>query len=566
MDRRIPIGIEFYKKMVEGNYYYVDKTLLAKEILELGASVSLFTRPRRFGKTLAMTMLQAFFEDERDGHGEKVDNSHYFEGKKIVEHGEICEKHMGRYPVINLSLKSAKQPDYEMAYNVLVNAIRGEFRRHDYVLEGDALAEDIKENYRAIMGKKAESDEYATSLAFLSECLEKYHGIGAVILIDEYDVPLENSYFEGFYDRMIKFIRSLFESALKTNKSLAFGVVTGCLRISRESIFTGLNNLKVVSILNNDCAECFGFTPGEVGQFLRDYGMERRTGEVQRWYDGYLFGETEVYNPWSVINYIDDNKKKTGEFFPKPYWSNTSSNSIVKELIEEADFITRGEIEELMDGGVIEKPIHEDITYDDIHETQDNLWNFLFFTGYLKKVGEHFAGDTIYLRMEIPNAEIRYIYRNTILTWFDKRIRNADMSPLIQAMEQGDYEAMGEFLSGQLLDTISFFDYAENYYHGFLSGLLKVSGRYLVRSNGESGEGRADLLVYSPTVRGKAFILELKVAGEYGQMEEKCREALEQAAKKNYRSEFERNGYKDITVYGICFYRKECLVKMEQQG
>ncbi|MCM1259205.1 MAG: ATP-binding protein [Roseburia sp.] len=562
MDRRIPIGIEFYKKMIEGKYYYVDKTLLIKEVLEEGTSVSLFTRPRRFGKTLAMTMLQTFFEDERDRFGEKIDNSHYFAGKKIAACEEICEAHMGKYPVISLSLKSAKQPTFEMAYNVLVSNIREEYRRHWYVCENGVLFTDEKEMYQSIMIGKAQPNAYATSLEFLSKCLEKYHGRGAVILIDEYDVPLENSYFEGFYDQMIKFIRSLFESSLKTNKSLAFAVVTGCLRISRESIFTGLNNLKVISVLSNDCAEYFGFTPGEVGQFLKDYGMECREEEVKRWYDGYLFGETEVYNPWSVINYVGENRKKK-EFFPKPYWSNTSSNSIVKELIETADFMTRGEIEELMDGGVIEKPIHEDITYDDIHESQDNLWNFLFFTGYLKKVRERFEGRTIYLTMTIPNEEIAYIYENTIASWFDKKIKGADISPLINAMEQGDCKTMEVFLSGQLLDTISYFDYAENYYHGFLSGLLKASGRYLVKSNRESGEGRADLFVYSPTVRGKAFILELKVAKEYGQMEERCDEALKQASEKNYRDEFVRNGYQDITVFGISFYRKECIVKQK---
>lgn len=563
MDRRMPIGIEFYKMMIEGNYYYVDKTLLVKEILDTGASVSLFTRPRRFGKTLAMTMLQSFFEDERDRHGEKIDNSHYFEGKKIGEYEEICNAHMGKYPVISLSLKSAKQPTFEMAYEVLVDEICREFTRHRYVLEGEALTEQEKEKYETVLWKKAKPSEDATSLAFLSECLEKYHGRGAVILIDEYDVPLENAYFQGFYDKMINFIRSLFESALKTNKSLALAVVTGCLRISRESIFTGLNNLKIVSVLNNDCAECFGFTPGEVGEMLDCYGMGKWKEQVQEWYDGYLFGETEVYNPWSVINYVDENRKKS-QIFPKPYWSNTSSNSIVKELIEGADFITRGEIEELMDGGMIEKPVHEDITYDDIHESQDNLWNFLFFTGYLKKAGERFEGDTIYLEMEIPNAEIRYIYRNSILSWFDKKIRKADMLQLVTAMEQGDCETIGDFLSEQLLDTISYFDYAENYYHGFLSGLLKAAGKYMVRSNRESGEGRADLLMYSPSVRGKAFILELKVAETYDSMEGKCREALRQAKEKNYRAEFKKEGYRDITVYGICFYRKECLVKMEQ--
>ncbi|MCM1256265.1 MAG: ATP-binding protein [Roseburia sp.] len=561
MEKRFPIGIEFYKKMIEGNYYYVDKTLMIKEIMERGSTVSLFTRPRRFGKTLAMTMLQTFFEDERDRNGEKIDNSRYFEGKKIAAYEDILDSHMGKYPVINLSLKSAKQPNYEMAYNVLEENIKKEYRRHLYVCESDVLLAEEKQKFLRIRMGDAKPDEYALSLAFLSECLEKYHGRGAVILIDEYDVPLENAWFEGFYDDMIKFIRSFFESALKTNNSLAFAVVTGCLRISRESIFTGLNNLDVVSLLTRDYAECFGFTQTEAEKMLSDYGLEEKREELKKWYNGYLFGETEVYNPWSVINYV---RTANSDYhaFPKPYWSNTSSNSIVRELIQDADFVTRGEIEELLDEGVIEKTVHEDITYGEIHESQDNLWNFLFFTGYLKKVEEWFDGENIHLKMKIPNAEIRYIYRNEIVLWFDKKIKTADLSTLITAMEQGDCQAVGEFLSGQLLDTISYFDYAENYYHDFVSGLLKAAGRYMVKSNRESGEGRPDILMYSPSVRGKAFIIELKAAKEFALMEQGCREALVQAEQKNYQAELKKTGYSDIMIYGICFYRKECLVKM----
>lgn len=310
MGRAVPIGIEFYKEMIDKDFYYVYKTLMIKDILDGSAKVSLFTRPRRFGKTLALTMLQAFFEDERDRDGRPVDNSHYFAGKKIASAGAAYMEKMGRYPVVNLTLKSAKQPTYEMAYQVLRDSIREEFRRHKYVCESDTIDEDEKQKFLQIMEGRAQDGEYATALAFLSTCLKKYHGRNVVILIDEYDVPLENAYFEGFYDNMIKFIRSLFESALKTNTNLEFSVITGCLRISRESIFTGLNNLKVVSILRDDAAEFFGFTPKEVEKILKDYEMESCREEVQDWYDGYLFGDTEVYNPWSVINYVDENKNK----------------------------------------------------------------------------------------------------------------------------------------------------------------------------------------------------------------------------------------------------------------
>lgn len=559
MVKKVPIGIEFYKRMIDNDYYYIDKTLLIKEILDGGASVSLFTRPRRFGKTLALSMLKAFFEDERDETGNRIDNSHYFEGKNIAACGEKYLAKQEKYPVINLTLKSAKQPSYEMAYHVLRDSIIGEFSRHRYVCEEGILqAEDIQK-FHDILARKANTADYATSLAFLSQCLKKYHGSNVVILIDEYDVPLENSYFRGFYDQMVDFIRSLFESALKTNNALEFAVVTGCLRISKESIFTGLNNLDVVSILRNDYAEAFGFTPAEVRAMLAAYGMADRTEEVREWYDGYLFGNTAVYNPWNIISYVNENRHKT-EFFPKPYWSNTSSNSIIRELVEEADIDTRSEIEHLIEGGAIEKQIHEDITYDDIHMSKDNLWNFLFFTGYLKKAGEEFRNIETYLQLTIPNKEIRYVYKNTVLSWFDQKVTAMDRSALFHAVETSDCEAFSSFITQQLLDSISFFDYAESYYHGFLLGLLKGSAKYQTLSNRESGNGRPDIVMRSPSVRGKAFIFELKVAKSFEQMEQECKNALEQAARENYRAELEQIGYSDITVYGVCFYRKECMV------
>ena len=564
MRRPIPIGVEFYKEMVDGGYCYVDKTVLIKGILDGGAKVNLFTRPRRFGKTLALNMLRVFFEDERDREGNRIDNSSYFEGKKIADCGTGYMDKQGRYPVINLTMKSTRQPSYEMAYNVLRKTIAEEFRRHRYVCRENILESDEKQRFQDIIEGIADPDDYATALAFLSRCLRKYHESNVVILIDEYDVPMENAYFRGFYDQMMDFIRSLFESALKTNEALELAVLTGCLRVSRESIFTGLNNLKMMSILRDDCAQAFGFTEEEVRAMLAAYGMAERMEEVKKWYDVYLFGNMEVYNPWSIISYVDENMHKT-HFFPKPYWSNTSSNSIIKELVEEADLDTRTEIEYLIEGGSIEKHVHEDITYGDIHESRDNLWNFLFFTGYLKKVGERFKDNEIYLQMTIPNEEIRYIYKSTVLSWFDKKIKTTDFSILLRALEGGDCATLSACLSAQLQDSISFFDYAESYYHGFLLGLLKGTGKYRVLSNRESGMGRPDIVLQAPSVKGKAFILELKVAREFRQMEERCRKAIAQALEENYRAELMRVGYEDITVYGVCFHRKECLVMREDQ-
>lgn len=310
-----------------------------------------------------------------------------------------------------------------------------------------------------------------------------------IILIDEYDVPLEHAYFLGFYEQMTDFIRSLFESALKTNDVLAFGVVTGCLRISRESIFTGLNNLEIHSILSSSFGRCFGFTEKEVEEILSCYGLMEKYEEVQSWYDGYRFGDQEIYNPWSILNYVKELEQKF-DTFPKAYWSNTSSNSIIRELIEEADEAAREEIEVLMDKGTIEKPIHEEITYRDIHESPDNLWNFLFFTGYLKDCGQRYDGETTYIQMALPNMEIRSIYRNSIVTWFGRKIKGTDRKPLLQALEEGDCPAAEDFITGQLLDTISYFDYAENYYHGFLTGLLSGMPGYRVMSNRESGPSK----------------------------------------------------------------------------
>ena len=556
----VPIGIEFYKTMISEGYYYIDKTLLIRDLLEYKNTITLFTRPRRFGKTLAQSMIKTFFEKEILYDGTIADNSIYFQGKKIMEAGEEYLKHMGQYPVIFLSLKSAKQPTYEMAYLSLIDEIRKEYTRHRYLLDNENIIREEKELYNSILRQKADTASFAKSIAFLSECLAKYHNQKVIILIDEYDVPLENAYFNGFYDEMVSFIRSLFESALKTNESLKFAVITGCLRISKESIFTGLNNLNVVSVLNEDYAEYFGFTQQEVDTLFEFYGITQKREEARRWYDGYLFGNTEVYNPWSIIYYVQDIIYKNTEF-PKPYWSNTSSNSIVRELINNSDDTTRQELEELIAGGTIKKPVHEDITYADIYKSQNNLWNFLFFTGYLKTVEKDFIEQQIYLYMTIPNEEILYIYKNNIQDWFEQRINQQDLSCLIKALEDGDCEKASDIITTQLLDTISFYDYKEDYYHGFITGLLIHNGKYLVKSNRESGLGRYDLTLYTQRIRkGRVIILEFKVAGNINGLEKGCEEALGQIERLHYDNDIIKEGYTDILKYGLCFYKKECLV------
>ncbi len=549
----LPIGVDNFEKLRDRGYYYVDKTLFIKDLIDMHGEVNLFTRPRRFGKTLNMSMLRYFYEISDE------DRSRLFAGTKIMDAGEKYIEEMGQYPVISLSLKSMKQASYKSAFYCLKEDISREFNRHRNLSEG-IETEEIRLKYHRFAAGTAEDDEYLTALKFLSECLYFFYGRKTVILIDEYDVPLENAYFNGFYDRMVVLIRSLFESALKTNDTLEFAVVTGCLRISKESIFTGLNNLKVISIRDKSYAEHFGFTPDEVQLMLAHYGLEGNQEAVQKWYDGYQFGETEVYNPWSVINYVDSCYKDKKEF-PRPYWSNTSSNSIVRTLVERADLSVKQEIEALIEGKTITKPIHEDITYDDMDSTQDNLWNFLFFTGYLKKISEHQDGEEILVEMAIPNSEVRYIYKNTVLRWFEEKTKKKELSPLYESILDGDREKMAEILSENLMETISFYDYQESYYHGFLAGMLKNIGNYIVLSNRESGNGRPDIVLKYPSVRGKAVILEIKVARTYQELESKCDEALRQIDEQKYEEALRQEGYSNILKYGIAFYRKECMVK-----
>ena len=564
--KKISIGVEDFKEIIEKDGYFVDKTLMIKKLIESNAKVTLFTRPRRFGKTLNQFMIRRFFEDERTEKGEKIDNGGLFDGLAITKCGEEILSHQQQYPVIFLTLKSAKQPTYEMAYGALADEIYNEFMRHRYVLQSDALLPIEKERYENLLNRRADEKEVAKAFAFLSECLFKYHGKNTIILIDEYDVPLENAYFRGFYDKMIDFIRSLFESALKTNPYLERSVITGCLRISKESIFTGLNNLKVDSVLRTEYGDSFGFTESEVEAMLAYYNLQEELPEVKRWYDGYLFSDIEIYNPWSIINYVYDHDRKITQF-ALPYWSNSSSNSIIREMVGEADADAKHDLETLINGGTIEKQVHEDITYGDIYQTQDNLWNFLFFTGYLKKVGERKEGNNLKLEMKIPNIEIATIYENSISYWFEQRIKQTDRSPLVRALETGDCEAAEDFINEQLFQTISYYDYAENFYHGFMAGLLLNIGGYLVRSNRESGNGRPDIVMTESKFRGRAMILELKISDTMQGMEKKCEEALTQIEAQQYAVPLAEDCYQPILKYAICFFKKRCMVKKaESQG
>jgi len=553
----LPIGIDNFEMILTRGYYFIDKTLLIKDLIDNKASVNLFTRPRRFGKTLNMSILQYFFENS------KKDNSYLFEGLNIMKTGERYTSHMGQYPVINLSLKSGQQPTFELAYIAIRRRIAEEYERHEYILEDKGL-EHKKERYLKILKEQGEEGDYADSLYFLCECLEKYHDQKVIILIDEYDVPLQNSFFKGFYDRMIDFIRSLFESALKTNPFLEFAVITGCLRISKESIFTGLNNLEIISILNKSYDEYFGFTNEEVKKMCKDYNMENKYELIKEWYNGYIFGNANVYNPWSAVRFIKDLTFDINEF-PSSYWANTSSNSIVKSLIEKADDETKAEIETLIEGKTIEKPIHEDITYDEIYDSMDNLYNFMFFTGYFKKISERIEDDKKYLELAIPNKEIKYIFREKVLKWFDAKIKAEDLSKVYTSVLKGDVETFQKEINRLLRKTISFNDAYENFYHGFVVGVLSGIDGYIVKSNRESGDGRSDIYIRPLSIFQRAVIIEIKVCDKPKELFTKCDKALEQIEKMKYEEELNEEGYEDIIKYGMAFYRKDCLIKVKEE-
>lgn len=565
--KALPIGVENFEDMIRSGYYYVDKTMLIKELLDLKGKVNLFTRPRRFGKTLNLSMLRYFFEDTGDAKRNEEKKT-LFGGMKIMEAGESYTGQMGMYPVFELTLKSAKQEDYDTAYYMIENAVSTEFERHRRMVEAgkECLSSREYAQYTAIADGNAEEKTIRNSLQLFCQCMYKITGRNTVILLDEYDVPLENAYFKGFYEKMVSFIRSLFESALKTNPCLQFAVITGCLRISKESIFTGLNHLNIISILDKRYSEHFGFTESEVVQMMRYYGVESRFPTMKEWYDGYVFGDTEVYNPWSVIKFLYDLYADVNAF-PRPHWINTSSNDIIKDLIVRADRKTKGQIEMLLGGGILDIQIHEEVTYEDMHGHGENLWNFLYFTGYLTKESEYFKESSVFLCAKIPNTEVKTIYQNTISKWMKDIIKKEDFHDLYRAMEDGDAGRMTDILNGQLFRTISFYDSAENFYHGFLTGILSQSENYLVKSNRESGNGRSDIMVKSPSLRGRSFILELKVSDSIDDLEADAQKALQQIYDKKYMDELRAEGYRKTDCYGIAFFRKDCEVRFgERQG
>ena len=549
----LPIGVEDFKRLVDNGYYFVDKTLMIKELLENKETVNLFTRPRRFGKTLNMSMLQRFFE------ATEKSNAYLFDGLKIAAYPEYMA-YQGKYPVISVSLKSMKQASYTDAFYMYKNLIAKEYEKHKIILESNQILDSEKEVFQNIMEQRADQNVYLNSIRTLSDILAKYYEKNVIILIDEYDVPLENAYHEGFYDDMTNLIRSCFESALKTNPSLEFAVLTGCLRVSRESIFTGLNNLKTYSITKNKFSQYFGFTQAEMQEILQNFSLEQYAGTTAKWYDGYRFGLTEIYNPWSVLNCIDS-YLQNDMVACEPYWSNTSSNRIVKRLIEESNERTKSMVEELINGTPIHTQIFEDVTYGTIDVNQDYIWSFLLFTGYLKIISCETFGDETYYDMVIPNVEIKSIYKNTIRSWFIDHINRDSRTDILESVIHADAEKLEDLLCTWLTNTISCFDEQENYYHGFVTGLVSGFSGYMVVSNRESGNGRFDLVVKQRSRWHHAAILEFKVVEKYNQMTKACEDALKQIEEKDYEASLRDEQYENIAKLGICFCQKRCRVK-----
>lgn len=559
---KLPVGIEDFREIRRKGFYYIDKTRLIEQLLDSWGKVNLFTRPRRFGKTLNMSMLRYFFEIETD--------KTLFDGLHISQRSDLCDEYMGKFPVVSLTLKGVDGLTFEKAKNKLLKLVALEADRFDFLKSSDKLTDNEKQRYSALIrmqdGKYVmDEDTLESALQTLSELLYRHYGQKVIILIDEYDVPLDKAYQNGYYREMVAMIRSLFGEALKTNEFLQFAVLTGCLRVSKESIFTGLNNFKIFSITDVRFDEQFGFTEDEVEKMLKDYQLEDHLAEMKEWYDGYHFGEADIYCPWDVINRVDDLCDKPKEV-PKCYWINSSGNALVKRFVSIANRTTQDEIERLIAGEPIEKSVRLDLTYDEIDKSIDNIWSVLFTTGYLTQVGMTEQGA---YKLVIPNKEVRSVYISQIKDWFDQKIvDNAEqMTSFWKAVEDGNAEAIEQYLNQTLSNTISVFDTKapekENSYHTFLAGMLTGNTDWVVKSNVEAGEGFADIII-KPQNPDDGIIFELKYSREASGLDKACERAIKQIQDRRYSEYLKNDGRHNMTLYGIAFYKKRCKVVVEK--
>ena len=558
--KKLPIGIENFEELRKEDFYYIDKTGLITELLHNWGSVNLFTRPRRFGKTLNMNMLEHFFSIDGD--------KSIFNGLNISKETALCEEYMGKYPVVSISLKGIDARNYELAFQMAIQILKRVPAKVQYLLESDALSEQDKAEYRKLLDDNMSEAVFCNSLRILSELLEKHHGTKVILLIDEYDVPLAKAHANGYYDQMISLIRSLLGETLKTNSSLKLAVLTGCLRISKESIFTGLNNLKVLTIADERFDEYFGFTDKEVKDLLEYYDVTDHYEDIKRWYDGYQFGNVEVYCPWDVLNHCDRIRCEP-HVQPENYWITTSSNDAVRRFIQEsANATTKREIERLVAGEVITKKIHQELTYAEAYQSIDNIWSLLFTTGYLTQRGK---AEGRQMKLAIPNLEIRDIFETQIMELFKENVREdgETLSRFCDALQKGDAENVERIFTEYLKRTISIRDTAvrtdmkENYYHGVLIGILGVKDRWGISSNREMGDGYADILA-EPDTGDMGIIIEVKYAHD-GDLDTACREALKQIEYTKYEDDLEDDGVENILKYGIACYKKRCRVMLAEE-
>ena len=557
--KKLPIGIENFEKLRQEDFYYIDKTQLIEQLLTRWSEVNLFTRPRRFGKSLNMSMLQSFFELGKD--------KTLFDGLRISDNQELCEKYQGKFPVVSVSLKGINGATYEEARRFLIKTINEEARRLSVLSDSTELDETDHELLTQLKKKEMTNDSLVYSIRELTELLEKHYGRKVIVLIDEYDVPLAKANENGYYDEMVLLIRNLFENALKTNSSLKFAVLTGCLRIAKESIFTGLNNFKVYSITDKSFDETFGFTDAEVRELLRYYGQEKYYETVKEWYDGYRFGNVDVYCPWDVINFCSDHLADPG-LEPKNYWANTSGNSVISHFIDSVgkpQKLTRMELEQLVNGGIVQKEINSELTYKELYSSIDNLWSTLFMTGYLTQRGEP-SGNRY--NLVIPNREIRNIITNHILKMFKENIKDdgKTVSDLCDALLNQNSEKVELIFTEYMKKTISIRDTfaqkptKENFYHGLLLGILGFKENWSVMSNRESGDGFGDILIRIED-EDVGIVIEVKYADD-GNLQGECEKALQQIIDIRYTEALEQEGIHTIIKYGIACYRKKCKVLM----
>lgn len=559
--KKIPIGIEDFEKLRKNGFYYVDKTGLIIELLQNPAEVTLFTRPRRFGKSLNMSMLKYFFE--LDG------NKELFEGLEIMEEPELCEEYMGKFPVISLSLKDIDAESYETAFEMAAMLMNREAGSHRYLLESEFLATDEKEAFSELLDRKMNKSVFCGSIALLSRLLEKHHNRKVVILIDEYDVPLARAHAQGYYEQMIVLIRSFFHQALKSNKSIQLAVLTGCMRISKESIFTGLNNLNVLTVADARQDERFGFTDEEVKELLHYYGLSDKYSAIREWYDGYRFGDVEIYCPWDVINYCAL-LRADPTALPENYWANSSGNDVVRRFLREAgdNKTVKREIERLIAGEIVTKEIYQEITYSDMYGSIDNIWSVLFATGYLTQRGR---GEERSFQLAIPNLEVREIFTSQIMDMFkeDAKKDGESLDALCIALQDGDAKETQYQLRNYLKKTISIRDtfarreLKENFYHGMLLGLLAFKGSWVVSSNREAGEGYADILVEIDDDEPMGLVIEVKYARD-GNLDASCQEALAQIKGRQYGAAFYDEDIEKVLKYGVAFYKNKCKVMCQK--